>query len=585
MPAPDTDRLAKQCERAATYAGHPHAAARFHILIAELRARHGQPDQAASHLRVAELFLDASPNVWLKGRLHLTRAAVHAVKRESVAGALQARKALTCARQAGHAATLSGANVQLAHIHLMEGRFHRAARRCRDGLAQDSGPFPVRVRLLELLAEIELAQGGFPACEALLARIRDALPHDTGLHASRHDIAILVTRARLQLQRREWRAGLSTCETGATVADERNDRIQGALLRVLGADALIEMDRLQEAGAWIDQAAQQAAELTMAVRTQVERARAALLARTAGAEAARRRFDIALRVLAAEGDAAARMDAAASFVRTLHPADEQLRGEIRRHPANLEPLIEKSLPGSGTGQPQFGHPPHGPWPIQLGHAMPLIDLGERAALLAREVFVLLRESGCATALAIVEQRDSRITDVHAHEGWTAEQASHAARRLNGAVVLPAGAANGHNLSVVVAPRTDTRSQAVVRDIRAVVDGARMRESMRARERAKPPHWLPDLPPARDDGVFASATMTRMLARARRIAATDEPVLIVGETEPARKSSPGSSTNTPRVLQGSSPPSIAPRYRPAWRKACSSATGAAPTPAPRKTTEA
>ena len=529
LPASDADGLAARCERAATYAGHPHAAARFHIVIAELRARQGLLDQAESHHRMAELFLRPSPNAWLEGQLHLTRATVHALKRESVSGALQARKALACARHAGHAATLGDANVQLAHIHLAEGRFRRAARRCRDGLAQASGPFTVRVRLLHLLAQVELAQGQLPACEALLSPTGDALPHDTGLHASRHDIAILVTRARLQLQRREWRAGLSTCETGTKVADERNDRLQGALLRVLGADALIEMERLQEAAVWIDQAAQHAGELTMAVRTQVERARAALLAHTAGAEAARRRFDIALRVLAAEGDAAARMDAAASFIRTMHPADEQLREQIRRHPANLEPLVEKSLPGSGTGQPQFGRAAHSPWPVQLGHAMPLIDLGERAALLAREVFVLLRESGCATALAIVEQRDDRITDVRAHEGWTAEQAAHAARKLNGAIVLPAGEANGCDLSVVVAPRTDTRSQAVVRDIGTFVDGARLRESLRARERAKPPLWLPDLPPARDDGIFASASMTRLLARARRIAASDEPVLIVGET--------------------------------------------------------
>ena len=527
LPASDTASLVTQCERAATYAGHPHAAAQFHGVVAERRVREGLVDQTASHLRMGEMFLHASPNVWLRGQLHLTAAMLHAARRESVAGALQARKALACARQAGHAGTLGDANVELARIHLTEGRFRQAARRCRDGLEQTSGPFAARVKLLDLLAQVELAQGRWPACDALLARMQDALPCDAGLHPSRHDTAILVTRARLQLQRREWRAALATCETGAAAAGERNDRLQSTVLHVLAADALIELERPREAAEWIDRAAQQAGAMTLAVRTQVERARAALLARTAGAGTARRRFDIALRVLAVEGDTGARMDAAASFLRTVRPADEQLHRKVRGHPANLGPLVEDSLAGaggSGSGQPVL----HG-GPVPLAHAAPLIDLGERAALLAREVFVLLRESGCAAALAVIEQRDKRITGVHAHHGWTADQAAQAARKPNGAVVLPAGRANGCDLSVVVEPRGDTRSQAVVRDVRAVVEGARVLEAVRGRERARPPLWLPDLPPAREDGVFASAAMTRLLARARRIAASDEPVLIVGET--------------------------------------------------------
>ena len=527
LPASDAARLVNQCERAATYAGHPHAAAQFHGVVAEQQVRAGRLDQAASHLRMGETFLRASPNVWLKGQLHLARAMLHAFKRESVAGALQARKALACGRQSGHADTLDRANAELARIHLLEGRFRQAARRCRDGLEQASESFAVRVRLLDLLAQVELARGHWQACETLLSRMRDVLPRDGGLHPSHHNIAVLISRARLQLQRREWRAALATCEAGATVAEERNDRLQGSTLRILAADALLEMERPREAAERIDQAAQHAGEMTIAVRTQIERARAALLARTAGPETARRRFEIALRVLAVEGETGSRMDAASSYLRTMQPADEQLRRQIRNHPANLEPLIENSLAGagsSGSGQSVLSG-----GPVPLAHAVPLIDLAERATLLAREVFVLLRESGCTAALAVIEQRDKRITGVHAYDGWTSEQAAQAARKPNGAVILPVGRANGCDLSVVVEPRGDTWSQAVVRDVRAVVEGARMLESIRVRERGKLPLWLPDLPPARDDGVFASPAMTRLLARARRIAASDEPVLIVGET--------------------------------------------------------
>lgn len=529
MPPPDADHLLTQCERAATYAGHPHAAARFHIVLAERRAGEGMLAEAASHLRMGEMYLRASPNIWMAGQLHLTHAMLHALKRESVAGSLQARKALACARRSGHAGALFRANVELAHIHLVEGRFRRAARRCRDGLEQGSVPFTERVRLLELLAQIELAQGRWSACESLLSRTRDALPRETGLHWSRHDVALHVTRARLQLQRREWSAGLSTSEAGAALADGCNDRIQGAVLRVLAADALMEIERPREAAERIDQAARQAEGMPLAVRMQVDRARAALLARTAGAGAARQQFEIALRVLAAEGDAGARMDAAASYFRTTHSVDEQLRRHTRKHPADLVPLVEDSLPGSGVGQLQLGQAAQDRWPVSLAHVVRLIELGERPALLAREVFVLLKGLDCATALAIVEQRDKKVVGVRAREGWTAERAALAVKKPRGTLTLPVGRANGCELSVVVAPRTDIQSQAVVRDVRAVVEAARTLESLRARERAEAPLRLPDLPPARKDGVFASARMTHLLDQARRIAASDEPVLIVGET--------------------------------------------------------
>ena len=529
LPAADEGRVVTQCERAVTIAGRPHAGARFGIVIAGRRLRQGLPDQAASDLQMAETLLRASPNLWLEGQLHVTRAMLHASRRDAPAGAHQARRALACGKKSGHAVTLGDANAELAHIHLTEGRFQRAATRCRDGLEQASGLFSVRLRLLELLAQAELAQGHWSDCDKLLARIRHALPRDAGLHRSRHDLEMLVTQARLRLARREWLAGLSTCESGLEIADARHDRLHAAVLRVLGADALIEMERLQEAAEWIDRAASQPDPLTIAVRAQIERVRAALLTRTAGAERGRRRFDTALRVLAAEGDAAARMDAAASYLRTVQPVDEQLHREIRQRSGNLAPLVERSAAGAVTPRPASGAPARGVWPVPLAHAAPLIDLGERPALLARELFVLLRESGCAASIAILQQQDEGTAAVRANAGCTPDEARRLAGRRNGAVVMPAGGTLGRALSVVVVPREDTLSRAVVRDIETVVRSARTLASVCARERAKTSLWSPGLAPTRDDGVFASESMIRLLARARRIAASDEPVLIVGET--------------------------------------------------------
>lgn len=525
----DCREILARCERTAMHSGEPHAAVRYHLIVAGLRTRHGLPGQAASHLRLAEILLHASPNLWLEGQLHLTHATVHTALRELSAGARQARKALACARRSGHAGTVGGANAVLAHIHLMTGRFRQAASRCRRGLRAATGLFGARARLLELVAAIEFAQGHWSKCNTQLAYLQQMLPVDAGLHASRHDVVLQVLRARLGLQRRQWPAALSACESGIAVADDRRDRPHGTVLRVLGVDALIEMERLHDAAEWIERASQQSESMPLAIRVQVERARAALLIRTTGADAARRRFGVALRILAAEGEAEARVDAAASYLRTVDPVDECLRRQVRQNPADLSPIIEDAASGAGTARLAAGASARSAQPLPLAHAAPLFDLTEKPELFARELFALLRESGCAAAIAILESRDDRVSGVLAHAGCTAEEAIRAGKSGNGAVVLAAGGARGRDLSVVVTPHEDAHSRADVRDIRATVLGARTLAPDGVRERPSSTGWLPALPAARDDGVFASAGMTRLLARARRIAAGDEPVLIVGET--------------------------------------------------------
>jgi hypothetical protein len=166
LPTGEADRIATESARAATITGNPHLAARYHLVAAGRRLRLGLADQAAAHLRMADMLLQANPNPWLAGRLHLTRATAHAARREAAAGARQARKALACARLSGHAVTVGAVHAELAHIQLAEGRLRRAFRRCSNGLQQSVGGFPVRIRLLELLAQVELVQGRLPRCGA-----------------------------------------------------------------------------------------------------------------------------------------------------------------------------------------------------------------------------------------------------------------------------------------------------------------------------------------------------------------------------------------------------------------------------------
>ena len=525
LPAADASQLESRCEQVAARAVRPHIAARFHVVVASRLGQGGAAEQSAAHVRRAELLLGANPNPWLQGQLHLIRAHALANGREPLAATREVRRALACTRQSGHAATRTAADLARAQVHLAEGRIERADARCRSGLASAGGLFAERLRLLLLQAELELARNRRDTCAELLDQLRSALPHGHGSQRSWHALDMLALQARLHLGQGGWREALATCESGAAEADRREDPPRGAAFAMLAADALIAGRRPGAAATWIERAEQRADAAALAARVQVDRVRAALLAQTAGADAARRRFEITLRALAATGSAAARMDAAASFLRTMRPVDSAVRRRVQRQPANLAPLIESAQRRGAQNAQSAAAPVPCPGPVPLGHAAPLVALGERPALLAHEVFVLLRDSGCAAALAIVERRGQRVAAVPAHAGWTAEQAAQAHDRQRGVRTLPVGP----DLAVLVLPRADAVSQAIVRDVHTLTDSARARAANHAQARETPPPVLPDPAADGDDGIIAAATMAGLLARARRIAATNEPVLLVGET--------------------------------------------------------
>ena len=143
--------------------------------------------------------------------------------------------------------------------------------------------------------------------------------------------------------------------------------------------------------------------------------------------------------------------------------------------------------------------------------------------------MLLRESGCAESLALIEKEGDRVQRVLAHEGWTADRAAQARPGRRGAVLIPAGESNGRSVWLAVSPRAGARSRALIHDVETVVDKARLLAAFHTQERATSAEWPPNRAPFLDEGVFACERTARLVALARQVAASDEVVLITGET--------------------------------------------------------
>ena len=305
----------------------------------------------------------------------------------------------------------------------------------------------------------------------------------------------------------------------------RSDKTHQISLRVLAADALIELGRLDEATTYINAAAELAEDVPVAVFAEIERVRATLLAHSGAVESARRQFERSLRMLSAVGGVAPRMDAALSYLRTMQP-DKEVRRALKAEPWNLGPLVEPTLPGRQEGNPI--DEPRETRSIEMTDAVALDRLVWRPDLLAQEAFVLLRESGHTTAIAIIERSSGRDIRILAHEGWSSLAARRAATS-SGEMRVPVGRIHDRELELLMRPRHTVQAHRFLRDLQSSVRQSVAFKSFEEAERAQHSLMSTDAVPGGEDGVFVSDGMRELVANAKRMAKTPWTVLILGET--------------------------------------------------------
>ena len=344
ISAPETAlALMAEVERNVTTFGDAQSAADFHTRVAQIAATSGHYVQAQYHLGAARLMLAADPNLWLEGSLNLSASAIHFLACEFEVARSHAREALRCARGSGHARTRMAATANLGLLELHLGNLESADMHLGEALALSDRFSVSQISLLDSYAQLQLTRNGDPGCQELLQQIDEKISVYEPSVLSWQQLAVGPTRVRSLLACGQWTSAASCAGDLLARAVGRSDRTHQISLRVLAADALIELGRTEEAATHINAAAELAADVPVAIFAEVERARAALLARSVGRDAARRQFERALRVLSAVGGIAPRMDAALSYLRTMQLCKE-IRRALETEPWNLGPLVESTLP-------------------------------------------------------------------------------------------------------------------------------------------------------------------------------------------------------------------------------------------------
>lgn len=526
LGSPARARLLEESSRAATVAGCPLLHARLHLTLAEIDARQGRTAPALAHLGAAETLLGVRRNAWLAGLLALARADLCLLNGDHSEAGDHGRSALAQAARSGHLATRVGATARLARAELAVGNLRESEALCGEVLAAAGTATRVRIAVLDTLARIGLHRGRPDECRRRLAEVDDAVREQGGFPPSCEELTAYPTRVRLAMAGGAWHDALAIADNGIAKADESEDLPRGLSLRCLKADACRQLGRADLAARALAEAREMADGAPLPLRAEVLRAQASLLGADSSGDRARPAIECALRVLARVGGADACRDGGLDFLRSGNGIGARLSGRLAARPWDLSPIVRATLPRR-TSRPI---PARGSVAIpDLVALAPLAELAAHPALLAQELFILLRNSGCARALAIVHTRDGRSFDARAREGWTAAEAVAAARHAGAVTTIACGPAPEDRWRLLVRQGGDVRAAAGLQALRAEVARLVALEALRRAQRERRFPWPPELAPPGDAGIFVSTAMLQLVGTARRVARSTLPILITGES--------------------------------------------------------
>ena len=455
-----------------------------------MEAKRGLFEVADRHHHAADELLKGDANRWLEGVLALDVSAVAYGRSELAKASQSATEALRAAEDSGHLRTRAAALANLATIMFASGRQADAERYfslARPAVEQEQ---EVRLGLLDSYAQLKLACGDLSACERLLHEIEGEVEQSSGRRGSWYERLFRLTRARLLLAQGRDLEALAAIDCALDPAGGHSDLVR---LHILRADALIGLSRLEEAGDVMAEIASVHGSYPASVSGEVDRVKGELLARLGRPRDGRRHLERAVRVLSTVGGATAR---------------QQAEGALAR--------VKRAAAGDQGGQPG------------LTDAAAVLELSTSPELLGREALSLLCDLECASGAALVVARNGRPLEVLARQGWSRSEARAAARENGPGRRLPLGEARERRFFLALTPRPDARSHEALEAVRKLVDAAVRLEATK-REQRQQAALLPPASVSEIDGVFIADEMLKVAAVARRIASSDLPVLITGET--------------------------------------------------------
>jgi len=261
---------------------------------------------------------------------------------------------------------------------------------------------------------------------------------------------------------------------------------------------------------------------------EIARVTGVAVARSGDPSLANVHFDRAARVLAAVGNLCARSLVLQSWTnatgRPLPPGSAQAALPGPNAGAAVPDVTPAPIQAPSAQEPL---PTVGPAGV-LERAAALLDFAGYPELLGHELLALMSETGCATEAVLVAGTPARH-EVLAHSGCDAVRAAALAGARRAPLRLALGTWHARSIDLIATPAAGVASRATLVALEKIVRSALWMHKARRDERERAALWPIDAAGEDGQGIFAGQGMSAVLADARRIAPTNIPILITGET--------------------------------------------------------
>lgn len=475
-PREDLAALLSDVRRHVIRAGDAHAVAYMHDAIALMEASAGCLAEARRHHAVCTSILERYPNAWLQ-QVALISAACLGHRECKYADAL---KHLALARRL---IPITGANLEAildcneGHALAALGRFDHATRKLNSASAAPSALLAFGA--LEGLARVYLATKRLDECEEILNRIEVLSRAGKNVRAAFGTRWICVTEVKLLLQRGLWGDAIAAIDAHVQRAAQLDDQLLNATLLCLKLEALAHSGAGSSAAKSVLTLASIEAEAAVRDRVpDVNRAISVSLQRTD-------------RVLAAVALARAR----AIWADQGNVCAEL---ELPPSPRDADSTYPTRLVGAGA----------------IANCLSAVfSVSYSPRLLGRELLQIISGLECATQGDVITGNE--YVDV--------------GEESTGRCCLPLGEERGKKVTLVCRV-PDAPAQAILlMDVLRIARAALALQRYRDEERSRAALWAAEPLEAESGALFLADEMQRVLETAKRVAATNVPVLITGET--------------------------------------------------------
>jgi DNA-binding NtrC family response regulator len=475
--------MVPELRRVVAKAGLPQVTAYLHLSISVFDGYHGRIDEALRHCDIADSLLQLAPNVWMLANANLNRASIACLECKFKDAARYIQSATDLIARSGHARGAWASANNLGYIETMTGHYDSALASFSRAMTIAKGALFPLVEASDGLARLYLAVGKLNQCEEVLRYIiDDAGRKDEALAVAYPVRWAAITKARLLIKRGAYRDALEWIELVERQSLGIRDVSLLATRHLVAAQAHAKLGNLASASNRLVLAHNVGASTIPELRPQYYYA-ASQVVRQINGTVADLLSDRAIRIWDAQGVVAVQSEM------------EEAPTSGSAHVRTTDPMMHSDVE------------------CVANSLAALIDLAATPRVFADEMLRLMRALKCSPDARIIESR-----------AGAAEPQS-----LDSTVVVPLGIRDRRQFTLVCPFPSDPAKAILLGDVLRIGRAALALEQARREERSRAALW-PAMPVEEEAGaLFLAEEMRTLLATARRIAPTNVPVLITGET--------------------------------------------------------